>query len=114
VLVVCNSNCVYQRNQKCEENTDAKGKSEHHENSTNTSSERSQEPPPIEMRMKIKDAHGAAKLPPAVFAGEKNGRANQNEDETDTRPQKHETGFAIFSEKLQHACDAGRAQREFQ
>jgi len=26
--------------------------------------------------MKIKDAHGTAELPPAMFAGEKNGAAN--------------------------------------
>src|SRR5437588_12272828 len=62
------------------------------------------------MRMEIKDTHGAAKLPPAVFTGEKNGPANQNEDETDARPQKQETGFAIFSQKFQHACDAGRVE----
>jgi hypothetical protein len=60
--------------------------------------------------MKIKDAHGTAKLPPAVFAKEKNGRANQNEDESNARPQKQETGFAIFSKKFQHACDAGRVE----
>ena len=108
--MVRNGNGIYQRNQKCEKNANAEGKSQHHKNCADTSSERSQKTPPIEMRMKIKDAHGAAKLPPAVFAGEKNGRANQNEDETDARPQKQETGFAIFSEKFQHACDAGRVE----
>jgi len=46
--------------------------SEHHENSADASGQRSQKSPPIKMRMKIKDAHGAAKLPPAMFAGEKN------------------------------------------
>ena len=76
VLVVRNSNGVYQRNQKCEKNADTEGKSEHHEDSADTSSERSQKTPPIKMRMKIKDAHGAAELPPAMFAGEKNGGAN--------------------------------------
>jgi len=101
--VVRHGNGIYQRNQKCEKNANAKGKSQHHKNSAHTSGERSQKTPPIEMRMKIKDAHGAAKLPPAVLTGEKNGRANQNEDETDARPQKQETGFAIFSEKFQHA-----------
>ena len=100
MFVLRNGNGIYQRNQKCEKNADAKGKSQYHKNSAHTSSERSQKTPPIEMRMKIKGAHGTAKLPPAVFAEEKNGRANQNEDETDARPQKQETGFAIFSEKL--------------
>ena len=114
MFVVRNGNGIYQRNQKCEKNADAKRKSQYHKNSAHRSSERSEKTPPIEMRMKIKGAHGTAKLPPAVFAEEKNRRANQNEDETDARPQKQETGFAIFSEKLQHACDAGRAQREFQ
>ena len=74
VLVVRNGNGIYQRNQKGEKN--AKGKSEYHKNSADTSGERSEKTPPIEMRMKIKDAHGTAKLPPAVFAREKNGRAN--------------------------------------
>ena len=73
--MVRNGNGIYQRNQKCEENADAKGKSEHHENSADTSGERSQKPPPVKMRMKIKDPHGAAELPPAMFAGEKNGGA---------------------------------------
>ena len=108
--MVRNGNSIYQRNQKGEKNADAKGKSQHHEDSTNASGERSQKPPPIKMGMKIKAAHGTAKLPPAVFAGEKNGRANQNEDETNARPQKQETGFAIFSEKFQHGCDAGRVE----
>ena len=108
--MVRHGNGVCQRNQKCEKNANAKGKSQHHKNSAHTSRERSQKTPPIEMRMKIKDAHSAAKLPPAVFAGKKNGRANQNEDETDARPQKQETGFAIFSQKFQHACDAGRVE----
>ena len=85
VLVVRNGNGIYQRNQKGEKNADAKGKSQHHEDSANTSGERSEKTPPIEMRMKIKDAHGTAKLPPSVFAREKNGRANQNEDEPDAR-----------------------------
>ena len=100
VLVVRNGNGIYQRNQKGEENANAKSKPEYHENSANTSGERSEKPPPIQMRMKIKDAHGTAKLPPAVFAREKNGRANQNEDKTNARPQKQETGFAIFSKKF--------------
>jgi hypothetical protein len=85
VLVVRNGNGIYQRNQKGEKNADAKGKSQHHEDSADTSGERSKKTPPIKMRMKIKDAHGAAELPPAMFAGEKNGAANQNEDETDAR-----------------------------
>ncbi len=76
MLVVRNGNGVYQRNQKCEENANAKGKSQHHENSANTSSKRSEKSPPIKMGMKIKDAHGTAELPPAMFAGEKNGAAN--------------------------------------
>ena len=101
--MVRNGNGIYQRNQKGEKNADAKGKSQHHEDSADASGERSEKTPPIEMRMKIKDAHGTAKLPPAVFPREKNGRANQNEDETNASPQKQETGFAIFSEKLQHA-----------
>ena len=100
VLVVRNGNGVYQRNQKGDQNADAKGKSEHHENSANTSGERSQKSPPIKVGMKVKDAHGTAELRPAMFPGEKNGPANQNEDETDARPQKQETGFAIFSKKL--------------
>jgi hypothetical protein len=100
MFVVRHGNGIYQRNQKCEKNTDAEGKSQHHKNSAHTPSERSQKTPPIKMRMKIEDAHSAAKLPPTVFAGEKNGRANQNEDETDARPQKQETGFAIFSQKF--------------
>ena len=85
VLVVRNGNGIYQRNQKGEKNADAKGKSQHYEDSADTSGERSEKTPPIEMRMKIKDAHGAAELPPAMFAGEKNGRANQNKDEPDAR-----------------------------
>src|SRR5438132_11243382 len=85
VLVVRNGNGIYQRNQKGEKNADAKGKSQHHEDSADTSGEGSEKTPPIEMRMKIKDAHGAAELPPAMFAGEKNGRANQNKDEPDAR-----------------------------
>jgi hypothetical protein len=36
--------------------------------------------------MKIEGAHGAAELAPAMFAGEKDRGANQNEDETDARP----------------------------
>lgn len=83
VLVMRNGNGIYQRNQKGEKNADAKGKSQYHENSADTSGERAQKTPPIQMGMKIKDAHGVAELPPAMFAGEKNGRANQNEDETD-------------------------------
>ncbi len=100
VLVVRNGNGIYQRNQKGEKNADPKGKSQHHEDSAHTSDERSEKTPPIEMRMKIKDTHGTAKLPPAVFPREKNGRANQNEDETNARPQKQETGFTIFSKKF--------------
>jgi hypothetical protein len=100
MFVVRNGNGIYQRNQKCEKNANAKGKSQHHKNSADTSGKCSQKTPPIQMRMKIKDAHGAAELRPAMFAGEKNGRANQNEDETDARPQKQQTGFAIFSQKL--------------
>ncbi len=76
VLVVRNGNGIYQRNQKGEKNADAEGKSQHHEDSADTSSERSQKTPPIEMRMKIKDAHGNAKLPPAMFPRKKNGGAN--------------------------------------
>ena len=76
VLVVRNGNGIYQRNQKGEKNADAKGKSEHHEDSADASGERSQKTPPIKMRMKIKDAHGTAELPPAMFAGEKNGGTN--------------------------------------
>jgi len=76
VIVVRNGNGVYQRNQKGEKNADAKSKSQHHEDSADTSGERSQKTPPIQMRMKIEDAHGAAELPPAMFAGEKNGGAN--------------------------------------
>ncbi len=76
VFVVRNGNGVYQRNQKGEKNADAKGKSEHHEDSADASGERSQKTPPIKMRMKIEDAHGAAELPPAMFAGEKNRRTN--------------------------------------
>ena len=76
VLVVRNGNGIYQRNQKGEKNADAKGKSQHHEDSADTSGERSEKTPPIQMGMKIKNAHGAAKLPPAMFAGEKNGGAN--------------------------------------
>ncbi len=83
--MVRNGNGIYQRNQKGEKNADAKGKSQHYEDSADTSGERSEKTPPIEMRMKIKDAHGAAELPPAMFAGEKNGRANQNKDEPDAR-----------------------------
>lgn len=98
--MVRNGNGIYQGNQKCEKNSNAKGESEDHKNSAHTSSERSQKAPPIEVRMKIKDAHGAAELPPAMFAGEKNGPANQNENETNARPQKEETGLAIFSEKF--------------
>ena len=100
VFVMRNGNGIYQRNQKCEKKSNAKGEAQDHKNSAHTSSERSQKSPPIEVRMKIKDAHGAAKLPPAVFAGEKNGPANQNENETYARPQKQETGFAIFSQKF--------------
>ena len=76
MFVVRNGNSVYQRNQKGEENADAKGKSEHHENSTNTSGERSQKSPPIKMGMKVKDAHGAAELPPAMLPGKENGGTN--------------------------------------
>ena len=76
VLEVRNGNGIYQRNQKGEKNTDAKGKSQHHEDSAHTSGERSEKTPPIQMGMKIKYAHGAAKLPPAMFAGEKNRPAN--------------------------------------
>ena len=76
VLVVRNGNGIYQRNQKGEKNADAKGKSQHHEDSADTSGERSEKTPPIEMRMKIKDAHSTAKLPPAMFPRKKNGGAN--------------------------------------
>ena len=76
VLVVRNGNGIYQRNQKGEKNADAKGKSQHHEDSADTSGEGSEKTPPIEMRMKIKDAHGTAKLPPAMFPRKKNGGAN--------------------------------------
>ena len=85
MFVVRNGNGIYQRNQKCEKNADAKSKSQHHENSAYTPGERSQKTPPIEMRMKIKGAHGTAELPPAMFAGEKDRGTNQNEDETDAR-----------------------------
>ena len=76
VLAVRNGNGIYQRNQKGEKNADAKGKSQHHEDSADTSGEGSEKTPPIEMRMKIKDAHGTAKLPPAMFPRKKNGGAN--------------------------------------
>ena len=76
VLVVRNGNGIYQRNQKGEKNADAKGKSQHHEDSADTSGEGSEKTPPIEMRMKIKDAHGIAKLPPPMFPRKKNGGAN--------------------------------------
>src|SRR4029077_14227047 len=75
VFVVRNSNGVYQRNQKGEENANTKGKPKHHENAADTSGKRAQKAPPIKVRMKIKYAHGAAELPPAMFAGEKNRRA---------------------------------------
>ena len=76
VLVVRNGNGIYQRNQKGEKDADAKGKPENREDSADTSGERSEKTPPIEMRMKIKDAHGTAKLPPAMFPRKKNGGAN--------------------------------------
>ena len=67
---------VYQRDEKGENEADAKGKAKHHENSADAAGERSKEPPPIEVGMKIKNAHGAAELGPTMFAGEKNRSAN--------------------------------------
>jgi len=100
MFVVRDVDSVYQRDQKGEKNANAKGKAKHHENSGDAPGERSKEPPPIQMRMKIKNAHGAAELGPAMFAREKNRSANQNEDKPDARAQKEEPGFPIFSKKL--------------
>jgi hypothetical protein len=100
MLVMGHVDGVYQRDQKGEKNADAKGKSEHHENSADTSGERSEKPPPIQMRMKIKNAHGAAELSPTMFAGENDRPANENENKPDARAQKEEPGFPIFSEKF--------------
>ena len=100
VFVVRNVDSVYQRNQKGEKNANAKGKAKHHENSADARGERSKEAPPIQVRMKIKNAHGAAELGPTVFAREKNRSANQNEDKPDAGAQKEEPGFPIFSKKL--------------
>ena len=76
VFMVCDVDSVYQRDQKGEKNANAKGKAKHHENSGDAPGERSKEPPPIQMRMKIKNAHSAAELGPAMFAREKNRPAN--------------------------------------
>jgi hypothetical protein len=100
VFMVRDVDSVYQRDQKGEKKANAKGKAKHHENSANAPGERSEEPPPIQMRMKIKHPHGAAELRPTMFAREKNRSANQNEDKPDARAQEEETGFPIFSKKL--------------
>jgi len=76
MFVVRDVDRVYQCNQKGEENADAKGEAEYHEDSTDRRNERSEKTPPVEMRMKIKNAHGAAELPPTMFPGEQDGRAN--------------------------------------
>ena len=91
---------VYQRDQKGEEKADAKGKAEHHEDSADRRNERAEKTPPVEMRMKIKNPHGAAELGPTMFAGEKDRPANENENKPDARAQKKEPGFPIFSKKL--------------
>jgi hypothetical protein len=100
VFVVGNIDRVYQGDQKGEKKSNAKGKSEHHENSADAPGERSKEPPPIEMRTKVKNAHGAAELGPTMFAREKNRSANQNEDEPDARAQKQQPSFPILSQKF--------------
>ena len=87
MFVVRDVDSVYQRDQKGEKNANAKGEAKHHKNSADAPCERSKEPPPIQMRMKIKNAHGAAELGPAMFAREKNRSANQNEDKPDARAQ---------------------------
>ena len=100
MFVVRDVDSVYHRDQKGEKNANAKSKAKHHENSADAPGERSKESPPIQMRMKIKDAHGAAELGPTMFAGEKNRTANQNEDKPDARAQKEEPGFPVFSKKF--------------
>ena len=76
MFVVGNIDGVYQGDQKGEKNADAKGKPKYHEDSANRPGERSEKPPPVQVRVKIKNAHGAAELPPAMVAREKNRSAN--------------------------------------
>lgn len=100
MFVVRDVDSVYQRDEKGEKKANAKGKAKHHKDPANRRDERAEKTPPIQMGMKIKNAHGAAELGPTMFAQEKNRSANQNEDKPNARPQKEEPCFPIFSKKL--------------
>jgi hypothetical protein len=97
---------IDKRNEKGEQNTKAKSQAEAHEDATDATGERAEKSPPIEMGVKIEDAHGAAELGPAMFTREQDRPANENEDKANARAQQEQTGFAIFAKKFQHGRDA--------
>ena len=99
-FVVRDVDSICQRDEKGEKEANAKGKAEHHKDAADRRDERTEKTPPIQMGMKIKNAHGAAELGPTMFAREKNRSANENEDKPHARAQKEEPGFPIFSKKL--------------
>ena len=88
MFAVGNCDCMDQSGEKGEEKSDAKSKSEYDKDSANATGERAKETPPIEMRVKIKNPHGASKLRPTMIAREKNRAANENEYEPNTGAQK--------------------------
>ena len=76
MFVVRDVDSVYQRDQKGEKKANAKGKAKHHKDAADGCDERAEKTPPIEMGMKIKNAHGTAELGPTMFAGEQNRCTN--------------------------------------
>lgn len=105
-MIVLESDRVHQRNEKSEHNAEAKGKANHHQNSTDAAGERAEKPPPIQTRVEIKNPHGAAELRPTMFARQQHRRAKEDEDEADAGAQQEKRALAIFSEKFQHGWDA--------
>lgn len=88
MFAVGNCDGVNESGQERQQEPDAKSKSQYDENAPDTSGERPKKTPPIQMRMKMKYAHGAAELCPTMVAGKKHRTANNNENEPHTRAQK--------------------------
>ena len=106
MVVSSRSDGVDHRDEKGEQHGQAEGEAEHHKNSADATGERAEETPPIQMRVKMKHAHGTAELCPPMFPFQQNWAANQDENKSEACTQKQQTGLAVFSEKFQHGRDA--------
>jgi hypothetical protein len=99
-------NRINQSDEKSEDDSEAKGEADHHENASDATGQTPKKTPPIKVRMKIENPHRTSKLRPAMLAREQDRSANKNEDNADAGAQQQQPGLAIFSQKFQHGLDA--------